>query len=413
MNTTDGKLMSKWKRNAVIFLGSQTLSLFGSSLVQYAILWYITLQSQSGIMMTIYIICGFIPTFILSPFGGVWADRYNRKFLIIVADGIIAAVTLFLAILFLSGYEAMWPLFLVSAIRALGAGIQGPAIGAILPQFIPKDKLTKVNGANGSIQAVVTLISPMVSGALYSITTIEMIFFIDVITAILAISVLILFLRIPAHEKAKEIQKISYFADMKLGLTYIKNHAFLKQLFAFLAIFFILLAPVSFLTPLQVARSFGEDVWRLTAIEMAFAIGMILGGIVIASWGGFKNKIHTIGFSLFVFGFCTFALGIVPFFWIYLLLMGIAGISMPILNTPAMTLLQDKVDGDYLGRVFGVMNMISTSMMPLGMLIFGPISDYIKIEWLLIGTGLVMFFGTIPFIRNKMLVEAGKPVSES
>ena len=255
MNTTDGKLMSKWKRNAVIFLGSQTLSLFGSSLVQYAILWYITLQSQSGIMMTIYIICGFIPTFILSPFGGVWADRYNRKFLIIVADGIIAAVTLFLAILFLSGYEAMWPLFLVSAIRALGAGIQGPAIGAILPQFIPKDKLTKVNGANGSIQAVVTLISPMVSGALYSITTIEMIFFIDVITAILAISVLILFLRIPAHEKAKEIQKISYFADMKLGLTYIKNHAFLKQLFAFLAIFFILLAPVSFLTPLQVAKA--------------------------------------------------------------------------------------------------------------------------------------------------------------
>ena len=87
--------MRDWKRNTILFLTSQTLSLFGTSLVQYAILWYITLNTQSGVMMTIYIICGFLPTFFLSPFAGVWADRYNRKLLIMLSDSMIALSTLF------------------------------------------------------------------------------------------------------------------------------------------------------------------------------------------------------------------------------------------------------------------------------------------------------------------------------
>lgn len=118
-------------------------------------MWYITLTTQSGIMMTIAIICGFVPTFILSPFAGVWADRYNRKMLIIISDSAIALATLVLAILFLSGYESLWMLFAVYVIRSIGTGIQGPAVGAILPQIVPQEHLTKVNGINGSIQALV------------------------------------------------------------------------------------------------------------------------------------------------------------------------------------------------------------------------------------------------------------------
>lgn len=71
--------IKNWKRDVILFLVGQTISLFGSSLVQYAIMWHITLETQSGTMMTIFIICGFLPTFFLSPFAGVWADRYNRK----------------------------------------------------------------------------------------------------------------------------------------------------------------------------------------------------------------------------------------------------------------------------------------------------------------------------------------------
>jgi len=115
MSTIDNKLEENWLRNIILFLSSQSISLFGSSLVQYTIMWHITLTTESGLMMTLYIICGFIPTFILSPIAGVWADRYNRKMLIILADGLIAAATLALAILFSMGFDAIWLLFVITA----------------------------------------------------------------------------------------------------------------------------------------------------------------------------------------------------------------------------------------------------------------------------------------------------------
>jgi DHA3 family macrolide efflux protein-like MFS transporter len=402
---------NNWKKNTTLFLTSQAISFFGSMLVQYAITWYITLETQSGIMMTIAIICGFLPTFFLSPFSGVWADRYNRKLLIILSDSLIALTTLILAILFFMGYDSIWLLFVASAIRSIGAGIQMPAVGAFLPGIVPEDQLTRVNGINSSIQSLVMLVSPMLSGALLTLTTIEIVFFIDVVTAAIAVVILLLFLHVPAHAKALEKQKIGYFADMRKGLNYINNHGFVKTLFIFCAIYFVLVAPLSFLTPLQVTRSFGSDVWRLTAIEIAFSIGMTLGGIIIASWGGFKNKLHTMVLSFFAVAVCTLGLGIIPVFGIYLFLMGLVGIAMPIFNTPFMVLIQQKVEPDFLGRVFGVLTTISSSVMPLAMLVYGPVADVVKIEWLLIVTGLLMLVQSFMMLRSKVLIEAGSPHS--
>lgn len=397
-----------WKDKTILFLASQTLSIFGSSLVQYAIMWYITLNTKSGIMMTIYIICGFLPTFFLSPFAGVWADRYNRKKIIMLSDLSIAVVTLILAILFRMGYDSLWMLFAASSIRAFGSGIQTPAVGAVLPQIVPSEKLTKVNAVNSSIHSMISLLSPMISGALLSVATIESIFLIDVVTALIAVGILLLFLHIPLHAKALEVQNTSYISDMREGFAYIKNHDFLKTLFVFLGVMFILVSPSAFLTPLQVARNFGEDVWRLTAIEITFSVGMMLGGIVMASWGGLKNKIHTMGVSLLVISLSILALGVVPNFWVYISFMGIYGVAMPILNTPAMVLLQERVEEDFLGRVFSVMGMISSSMMPIGMLVFGPLADRIKIEWLLLGTGFSLIFISFLLMKNRILVKAGE-----
>ena len=267
-------------------------------------------------------------------------------------------------------------------------------------------------GPSNSHQAMVMLVSPMLSGVLLTMATIETIFFIDVITAAIAVSVLFLFLQVPVHAKAPKKQTTSYFSDMRAGFTYIRNHLYIKRFFLFCAFFFFLAAPVAFLTPLQVVRSFGNDVWRLTAIEITFSLGMMLGGIVMASWGGFKNRIHSMTLASLLIGACTFALGVIPVFWIYLTVMGIVGIAMPIFNKPSMVLLQEKVEGDFLGRVFGVLGMISSTMMPLGMLLFGPLSDIIKIEWLLIGTGSLQFIQGFFLLGNKVLIEAGKPNSK-
>jgi MFS transporter, DHA3 family, macrolide efflux protein len=409
MNFIHEQRKEQWKREIVLFLTSQTISLFGSSLVQYAILWYITLDTRSGVMMTIYILCGFVPTFLLSPVAGVWADRFNRKMLIIGSDAMIAMATLILAILFLAGYDAIWLLFVISAVRAIGTGFQTPAVGAVLPQLVLKDQLTKVNGINGSLQSLIMLVSPMVSAALITMASIEAVFFVDVLTAAVAVFIMMAWVHIPVHEKASEKQKTSYYSDVTEGIAYIKKHAFLKSFFLFFAVFFVLIAPASFLTPLQVTRSFGDDVWRLTAIEITFSVGMMAGGGLIALWGGFGNKVHTMALSGFIMGVCTLALGLVPDFWIYLLVMGLFGVAMPFFNTPTTVLLQEKIEENYTGRVFGVFSMISTSMMPVGMLVFGPVADWIEIEWILAGTGLLMCMLAMFLGKNKVLLKAGKP----
>ena len=403
-------MKTHWKRDLALFMSSQTISLLGSSLVQYAMLWHITLQTKSGAMMTLYIICGFVPTFILSPFAGVWADRYDRKRLIILSDAMIALVTLGLALAFMAGYQAVWLLLAGAALRAVGSAIQGPAVGAILPQIVPEDKLIRANGLNGTIQSAIMLLSPILSGALLTLASLELIFFIDVVTAGLAISVLLV-LKVATHAKATEKPESGYFTDMMEGFRYIRDHRYLVSYFAYVGFFLFLISPAAFLTPLQVARSFGEDVWRLTAIEMVFSLGMIAGGILISSWGGFKNRMHTMIGSNLVMAACAIALALVPSFWLYLLVMGIFGISMPLYNTPSAVIIQEHVEPDFLGRVFSVLTMLFTSIMPLAMLLFGPIADTVPIEWLLLGTGCIMLvLGTLVF-RNRRLMEAGLPVA--
>lgn len=404
--------LKTWKKDVFIFLSSQAISLFGSLLVQYAISWYIVLRTQSGVMMTISVICGFLPTLLLSPFAGVWADRYNRKMLIVLSDAGIAVSTLVLAIFFLLGYDAIWLLFVISAIRALGTAIQTPTVSAFLPQIVPEDKLIRVNGTFQSIQSIIMLVCPMLAGALLTVASVEAIFFIDVFTAFLAILILLLFLHVPVHAKALEKKPVTYLSDMREGLAYIKNRGFVKKLFLFCAVYLFLITPAAFLTPLQTARSFGSEVWRLTAIEIAFSVGMTAGGIAIAFWGGFKNRMHTMVLSCLVNGVCVFALGVTPVFWIYLVFTGLIGVVIPFFSTPFTVLLQQKIEGDYLGRIFGVFTMISSAAMPLGMLVFGPVADIVQIEWLLIGTGILLFAESFFLLGSRELIEAGKPVLE-
>lgn len=398
----------KWVKQAAYFLGSQALTLLGSSLVQYAMMWHITLDTESGFMMTLYIICGFVPMFIVSPFAGVWADRYDRKWLIMLSDGGIAFATFILAILYYMGYGSNTLILVMAVVRAIGGGVQSPAISAILPQIVPKEALTKVNGVNASLQAVIMFISPMLSAGLISLTTMPNIFMIDVVTAVFAIVILHYFLKIPARTQGSSEAQMSYWADFKLGLRYVVTHRFLKIFFAVFAVMFILMAPVSFLTPLQITRNYGEEVWRLSALEMIFSIGMLLGGALITRWGGFSNRMVTIAVSGVAISICTILMGVLTPFWPYISMMGIFGIMMPFFNTPSTVIIQENVEEAYLGRVFGVLGMIQTSMMPLGMLVFGPLADIVKIEWMLIFTGSCLFLLSLYVFQNTTLRLAGE-----
>lgn len=391
-----------WKKKTVLFLSGQTISLFGSSLVQFAIIWYTTLSTKSGIMIAVSAVCSFLPQIVISPFSGVWADRYNRRLLIIFGDMLVAASTLILALLFLLGYGELWTIFLVSGIRSIGTGIQSPAVNAFLPQIVPTEMLIKVNGINGSIQSLIMLLSPAASGALLTLTSLGATFSVDVVTALIAIFIMMT-LRVAPHKKASEQKNTGYFIDFAEGLRYIGQHDFIKGFMMFYGIFMFLIVPAAFLTPLMIARTFGEEVWRLTANEVLFSAGSILGGIIIATWGGFKNRIHTIAFACTAIGILTASLGFSTTFVVYLIIIFITGITLPFFNSASVVLLQEKVEQDMQGRVFSFFQIVSSTAMPVGMILFGSVADIIKIELLLIITGAPLIVLGVGVFNNKRL----------
>lgn len=391
-----------WKRDTVVFLSSQAVSLFGSSLVQYAIMWYITLTTNSGIMLTLSTLFGFMPQLIISIFAGVWADRYDRKKLIILADLGIASSTFILAIIFLSGYRGIEALFIVSFIRSIGAGIQTPAVSAMLPQIVPKEKLMKVNGINSSVQSIMMLLSPALSALLLTYSDLPVIFFIDVVTAVSAI-VLLMILKVPTHRQALSEQKENYLSDLKNGIRYASGNGFIASLILAQLILSFLVAPVAMLTPLLVARSYGEEYWRLTLNEISFFGGTIIGGFLIVIWQGFKNKVRTFSVSLTVLGLLTLFMGLTNQFFLYISAMAFIGLVIPYFNTPIVTLLQENVPEDKLGRVFSLISA-SSMMMPLGMLLYGPLAEVFSIESILAVTGLLMIIQSLFIYRNKKLL---------
>lgn len=401
--------MTNWKRNTAVFLGAQAVSLFGSALVQYAITWHINLTTGSGFYLTLAVLCGFVPTFLLSPFAGVWADRYNRKVLVVVSDGCIALATLILAFVVRSGNDSLTPLFIALIVRSFGTAVQMPCVSAILPAIVPEEQLTRVNGINSSIQSAITIFSPMLALLLLETAPFYFIFFVDVITAIIGIGITLFVFRYE-HTAPNRKEKNDYFGEMIQGMRYIWNKKYLK--FFFMGMFAInfLCAPVGFLTPLQVTRNFGADELYLMWLEIAFSVGMIGGGIGIAIWGGFKNRIHTMMLAGSIASAATMILGIKMPLVPYLITCFICGFVLPSYNTPAMVLLQERVDDEFRGRVFSVATMLSTAAMPLGMMLFGPLGDLVSIESLLIVSGALMLGAGFVFLRQKSVLRAGLPV---
>jgi MFS transporter, DHA3 family, macrolide efflux protein len=382
-------ILPKWKSQVAIFLTGQTVSLFGSLLVQYAIFWHLTLTTKSGLVLALAAVFGFLPQAIVSIFAGVWADRLNRKIMIMVADASIALSTLVLALIMLSGVDDLWIIFLVMAIRSVGAGFQSPAVSALIPQIVPTEKLMRVNGINSSIQSSLTLIAPIAAAGVYATMSLVGIFLIDVVTAIIGISMLA-FVRVPTLERAGSAEKPSYFADLTDGVRYVFTHDTVRWVMAIFAVVFLLTVAPSNLSPLMLVRSFGDEVWMLTVLEIAFGIGMVLGGVLMAAFGSRFNKISMlIGTSLF-FGVLAAALGFSPNLIFFYAIFFLIGLTVPAFSTAAMTLLQETVEPELQGRVFGFVGIVMTVAMPLGMIVLGPLADVFPVESLIIGTGGAM-----------------------
>lgn len=390
-----------WKKDIALFLSAQTVTLLGSSIVQYAIIWYITLTTSSGLMITISTLCGFLPQLVISLFAGVWVDRYNRKYVSMISDAVIALVTLLLAVAFILGYKPLWLIFAVLAVRSFGTEIQTPTVNAIIPQLVPKDRLIKINGINSTLSSLNMLIAPAASGVLYAYFSIEKIFFADVITA--AIGLVFMSMLKIAKLTNSNLDGKSTIKVIGEGFHYLRQNPFISYLIMFLIIMMILISPAAFMTPLMVSRSFGPEAWRLAINEMAFSSGAITGGILIAMWGGFTSRLRTTLFAGGAYGFFMIALGCAPQFSIYLAFNFLIGITMPCFNAPVTSLLQEKVIPEMHGRIFSLVQVANCCALPLGMVLFGPLADHFRIEHLLVIAGvLVLLLCVQLFVKRKL-----------
>jgi DHA3 family macrolide efflux protein-like MFS transporter len=296
----------------------------------------------------------------------------------------------------------VWLIFLTMAVRSAGAGIQMPAVSALIPQITPARNLMRVNGINGSIQSAMALLAPAAAGAIYawssaandgSAASLVPIFFIDVVTAIIGIGLLAL-IPVGAVRRAGDVQT-GYFADLVDGVRYVAHHAFVRWLLVLFAIIFVLIVAPSNLTPLMLVRTFDageqQNVINLAVLEISFSVGMVLGGIVVASFFAKRSRIGMIIVSSLVFGGLSIGLGLSPTIWLFFGFMFLVGLGVPFFSTPSMTLLQETVEPERQGRVFGFLGIVMALAMPFGMVIFGPLADVVPIEWLLVGSGVLTF----------------------
>ena len=404
--------MTKWKRNTALFLTSQAISLLGSSLVQYAIIWYVAKETRSGVMLMLMTICGFLPQVLISIFAGVWADRFSRKRLIIIADAGIAVSTLILAFIVMNSKDFFWALLVISAIRSVGAGIQTPAVNAAIPQLVPMDKLMKVGGINSSVQSIINLVAPAVGGAVLSMGAFYHVMFIDVVTAAVGISILGFFVPLPKLERHAGQALPGYFDDLKEGVGYALGHRFLRRTLMVCGIFCFLIVPAALLNDLFVVRIFGDvfpenSYLALTINAMAFFAGAIVGGIVLSTWGGFRNRLKTLALGGVAFGVTTIGIGVAHSFWIYIVVIFLAGVGMPFNNSPLTVMLQEKVEPEKQGRVFSLLQIVMILVMQIGIAFFGPLADAVPIQWLMIGSGIGLLVMTAAILSWKSFYREG------
>jgi MFS transporter, DHA3 family, macrolide efflux protein len=411
-----------WTARFFTIWSGQALSLFGSALVQFALIWWLTQKSGSATVLAVATLVGMLPQIVVGPFAGALVDRWNRRVIMIMADGTIAVFSLLLAYLFATGTVQIWHIYAIMAVRSLGGAFHFPAMAASTPLMVPKEHLTRINGLNQALQGVNSLIAPPVGALLISILPTQGILLIDVGTALLAILPL-LFLSVPQpkrHEEDLLKAKPSLFKDVRNGLAYIRTIPGFTTII-FMALFLnFLLVPTTALLPLLVTKHFGKGAIELGLLESVMGVGIITGGILLSIWGGFKKKIVTSLAGIVGLGIGVMLIGLAPSNLFILAIVGniVLGFMIPMANGPVGALMQSIVRPDMQGRVMSLVSSGATAISPLGLLIAGPFSDWLGIRvWFWAGGILCVLIAAsaffVPIIMNVESHEEAIPVSAS
>ena len=397
-------LPERWAPRFFIIWAGQAFSLVGSALVQFALVWWMTSKTGSATVLATATLFALLPQIILGPFVGALVDRWNRRLIMILADTGIALATGVLILLFALDRVEVWHIYAILLARSLGGAFHGPAMSASTSLMVPKQFLARLAGLNQTLQGLICVFAPPLGALLIGLLPMQGMLSIDIATAALAVLPL-LFIAIPNPPRQTAqadgtAQKTSYWHDLREGLQYVVKWPGLFGLILMAMLLNFLLVPASSFTPLLVTKIFGKGVIELGWTETLFGVGMIVGGLTLGVWGGFKRKIHTSLAGILGISLGVILIGIAPANMFFLLLVAnfILGATQVFANGPLGAIFQSAVEPDMQGRVFSLVGAGASAMMPLSLLVAGPISDLLGLRvWYLVGGVLCILVTIVGF----------------
>ena len=409
------KSVKKWQVPFFTIWTGQAFSLFGSMLVSFALIWWLTKTTGSATILATASLVGLLPQIFLGPFTGTLVDRWNRRLVMIIADSVIALATAVLAVLFLTGRVELWHVYVLLAVRSIAGGFHWPAMSASTSLMVPGEHLSRVQGLNQMLQGGMNIVSAPLGALLLEWMPIGGVLAIDVITAMIAIVPLFF---IPVPQPVRSVQadgtgtRTTYWHEFKEGFQYVFSWPGLVMILLMATLINLVLSPGFSLMPILVTKHFNGEAFQLAWIESAMGVGIILGGLLLSVWGGFKRRILTTLAGLIGMGLGSLLLGFVPAnaFPLAIVLLFWLGFTNPITNGPLMAAVQATVAPEMQGRVFTLISSVASAMTPLGLIIAGPVADRYGVQtWFILGgiMTLVMAIASL-FIPAVMNFEKGR-----
>lgn len=391
----DSTLKPHWRRNFSLFLTGQFISGITSVVVQYAIIWYLTMQTGSATILSLASIVGMVPMIVLSPLVGGLIDRSNKKAILIVTDAVVALFAILLSLAgTLSDTFPLWLVFISLFMRACAQTFQSPTIQSLLPTLVPEEELTRMNGRLSMIQSANFVIAPAVGAFLYSVVPIRELILLDVIGFVIGAG-LLLFITIPDH-RAETTEAIHPLKDATFGLQMLRSEHGLFIIILAEAVFTLLFMPASSMYPLMTTAYFHGTVAQAGIVEVAWSAGTIGGALIIGLVKNWRDRMRPMIVASYLIGILIGGSALLPSnkfgFFVFVGLNAIAGFSVPFYSTLLMAIIQQSFPPEKLGRVMGVVMSLSAISGPIGLIFAGPLGDLIGVEniFLIAGIGSIV-----------------------
>ncbi len=391
--------MNNWKRVFAIIWTGQFFSILTSSIVNFAIVLWLSFETKSAEVLAFATIAAMLPQSILGLFTGIFIDRWKRKRVMILADSFIAFCTMILAVLFYLDIARIGHVYILLAMRSVGSAFHMPAMQASVPLLAPKSELIRIAGINQIIQSACNIAGPALAALFISFMKMTNILLLDVIGAALACTSL-LFVTIPDPENEERTQKVRLLKEAKEAFTEVRNQNGLSWLFILSIIGTFFIMPVSVLYPLMTLNHYSGNAYQISLVEAAWGTGALLGGAFLGMKKFRINEISLINWMYILLGSTFLFSGVLPVsgYPLFVVLTAIGGISGSLYMASFTTVVQTRINPAVMGRVFSF--YMSVSMLPsmIGLMSTGFLADTIGIgHTFIIGGVLVGIIGVVSF----------------